>query len=352
MGLARSGWTRCSTKIQSDMTWETLDWAALDRLRETFLTGGGRAGPYWNAANDLASYDFTFGERIGWKWDAVLRELRWRGWRPAAQTVLDWGCGSGVAGRRVIGFFGAEHFARLVVHDQAALATDFAVTAARRVFPQLTVEGALPAFLRGSDSIGLLVISHVLNELSEAARQELSGLIGRAQAVLWVEPGTSEVARELVGFRERLRPMFRMVAPCTHQSACGLLAPENAAHWCHHFAAPPPGVFTDSNWMKFARRAGIDLRSLPYSFLVMERAMAATGVANPEGGARVLGEPRFYKGFARLLSCDAAGVSDLMLQKRDAPEFFKSLKRGSDLPPLHRWQRTGGRITAPEPFAP
>jgi hypothetical protein len=55
-----------------DLTWETLNWATLDRLRETFLRQGSNAGDYWQSAADLANYDFTFAQRIGWKWDAVL----------------------------------------------------------------------------------------------------------------------------------------------------------------------------------------------------------------------------------------------------------------------------------------
>ena len=69
------------------MTWDDLDWSALERFRELFLRGGPAAGPYWNSPGDLASYDFTYAERIGWKWDQVLRELRLRGWRPSTRTV-------------------------------------------------------------------------------------------------------------------------------------------------------------------------------------------------------------------------------------------------------------------------
>ena len=113
------------------MTWDDLDWSALDRLRGGFLSGSAAAGPYWKAPGDLASYDFTYGERIGWKWDHVLRELRLRGWRPRSRAVFDWGCGSGIAARRAISFFGAGHFDALTVWDHSPLATDFAANAAR-----------------------------------------------------------------------------------------------------------------------------------------------------------------------------------------------------------------------------
>ena len=51
------------------MTWTDLDWPALDRLRQKFLAstaaaGNAAAGSYWETPSDLASYDFTYGERI------------------------------------------------------------------------------------------------------------------------------------------------------------------------------------------------------------------------------------------------------------------------------------------------
>src|ERR1043165_9386478 len=129
------------------MTWEELDWTALDRLRAGFLEAGAKTPPYWQSASDLASYDFTYGERIGWKWDQVLRELRLRGWKPSARTVFDWGCGSGIAARRGISFFGAENFDGLTLWDHSPLAVDFAGDAARREFPALRVAQATPGFL-------------------------------------------------------------------------------------------------------------------------------------------------------------------------------------------------------------
>jgi hypothetical protein len=64
-------------------------------LRERFLNRTAGAEDYWRTAEDLALYDATFADRIGWKWDAVLRELTLRGWAPRSRHVLDWGCGTG-----------------------------------------------------------------------------------------------------------------------------------------------------------------------------------------------------------------------------------------------------------------
>ena len=105
----------------------------------------------------------------------------------------------------------------------------------------------------------------------------------------------------------------------------------------------------ESHWVRFARRAGIDLRSLPYSFLVLERQ----GLREPlpgglaPGGSRVLGAPRVYKGFAKLLSCQAENVRELELQKRVAPELFKAFKDRT-ASSLWRWTLQGQRIETVE----
>ena len=307
---------------KAELTWETIDWNALDRLRGAFLSGTGTSGVYWQARSDLASYDLTFAQRIAWKWEAVLTELQARGWTPPTGTVLDWGCGSGVASRCVLRAFGPETFSALRLFDRSSLAMEFAAERALAAFPKLPVQTGDPAGERG----GLLVLSHVLNELPEAGREALMEVLRRADAVLWVEPGTHADSRALVAMRERLRDEFSVIAPCTHQETCGLLAAGNERHWCHNFATPPPGVMADSDWVRFAQRMGIDLRSLPYTFLVLERKGLRTTEERFSGWARVVGAPRVYKGFTKLFSCEASGVRDLTLQKRDAPELFKRLK--------------------------
>jgi ribosomal protein RSM22 (predicted rRNA methylase) len=328
------------------MNWESLDWEVLDRLRQTFLATDKTPGPYWHTLTDLECYDFTFGERIGWKWDAVLRELQRRGWTPPIGSgVLDWGCGSGIAGRRVVDFFGRQNFSRLLLFDHSELAMDFAAHVAHAAFPALAVERASHRFLRENSPIGLLVISHVLNELDDVTRADLTGLIARSACVIWVEPGTHAISRALLRWREESQQAgFNLIAPCTHQSACGLLAVNNERHWCHHFAPPPAGIQADSGWVRFGQRAGIDLRALPYSFLVLDRRPATT----PAGVSRILGDPRVYKGYAKIFNCSAAGVEELTLQQRVDRDLFKSLKR-SHGPQLYRWTREGDRITAAEP---
>ncbi len=337
------------------MTWESVNWNALRRLRARFLQfdpreseGQGQAqaeaqaqaapdrSDYWRSHSELASYDFTFAERIGWKWDTVLAELRQRGWTPPQGTLLDWGCGTGVAGRRVVSAW-PDAFERLRLWDRSSPARHFAGARAKSAFPGLTVE-------EGQTPGDLLVLSHVLDELPPEALENLLALAARATAVLWVEPGTHPVSRSLAGIRERLvKNGFHAVAPCTHGAACGLFAPGNERHWCHHLARVPGEVHTDPGWGKFVKNLDLDLGRVPLSFLVLDRRAEP---ARDPALARVIGEPRFYKGFAKVLQCQADGVRELMLQKRDDAGLFKAMKKhpGS----LYRWQRDGEKIVSGE----
>lgn len=328
----------------SEVTWETLDWEALDRLRETFLAGRPPGGSYWKAPGDLASYDLTFAQRIGWKWDAVIAELQQRGWSPPAGTLLDWGCGSGIAGRCVLDGWSEGNLNRLEVFDHSALAMNYAEAKARSRFPAIPVQQISKAQCSSAPPAPrTLLISHVLNELDEAGGQSLRGALDHAAAVIWVEPGTYADSRSLIAMREALLGDFEVIAPCTHQARCGLLESSNERHWCHHFTAPPAGLLADANWVQFSRRAGIDLRAIPYSFLVLERKGLRDPIPGllPDGCSRVIGRARLYKGFAKIQSCQEDGVRDLELQKRDCPDVFKAFSNDRARP-VYRW-RTDGR---------
>lgn len=298
----------------------SIDWVALERMRGAFLDGTAGDNDYWSNESDLASYDATFAQRIGWKWDWVLRELRRRDWSPPAGPVLDWGCGSGIAGRAFLGEFGCEWVSELRLHDRSAIATRFAAGRARGRFPALRVKAGIPHIE------GVVLLSHVLTELSPPAIDTLvRDLEAGAAAVLWVEPGAREASRSLVAIRERLRPRFHLVAPCTHAAACPMLAAGNGRHWCHQFAPPPPAVFTDSDWGRFARLAQVDLRSLPLSCLVLDRRPPA---ALPARTARLIGRPRVYKPHALLLCCDETGLHERTVTRREDPEKYRAARKG------------------------
>ena len=323
------------------MDWQHINWPALERLRLAFLQGQAGTADYWTDEATLASYDATFAQRIGWKWDYVLAELSRRGWSPPRAEVLDWGCGSGIAGRAFVDHFGPDPVTALRLSDRSPLATRFAAERARRKYP------GLPVVVEPSEPPGILLLSHVLTELTPEATQTLADFAATAECVLWVEPGTYEASLQLIAVRERLRDRMNVVAPCTHAERCGILAPANERHWCHHFAAPPAAIFHDPDWARFANLLGIDLRDLPLSFLVLDRRPSPV---LPPSATRIIGHPRVYKPHALLLSCDAAGVSERRLTKRALPELFKSIRKG-ETEMLQCLQCNGDEITAMQPIS-
>ncbi len=291
---------------------------------------------YWQSLADLADYDATFAQRIGWKWDHVLAELRARGWQPPGGTLLDWGCGSGIAARAFLDWFEVSAVGQVAFWDRSSLAMSFAVEKARAKYAGLPVSSGLPA--RAS----LVLVSHVLTELADSALNALLDQLTGATAVLWVEPGTWEASRRLITMRERLRAQFNLVAPCTHGVGCGLLAPGNERHWCHHFRTPPDGVFSDPFWGRFAQMTGVDLRSLPLSYLVLDRRPVPP---LPKGTVRVLGRPRVYKTHAAVHACAAEGVAEVEIRRRELPEVVARLDSGA-WSPLQQWTCEGGRAVS------
>lgn len=321
--------------------WTARQIEILAGLRTRFLSGTAGDCDYWHSEEELALYDSTFAQRIGWKIDAVIRGLTSIGWHPRSRRVVDWGCGTGIATRCLLEVW--PEFEGVSFFDRSPLAVRFA--RARALEKKASLQIGEPSI----DKDTLLMISHVANELSAKDGDRLLELISQAGEVLWIEAGTYSDSRRLIEFRARILDQgtrTRVVAPCTHQAGCGMTLPNNAQHWCHHFAEAPPAIFQDARWAELSRKLGINLRVLPYSYLVLSRHE----VSLPKGCTRIIGHPRVAKGYCRVLSCAEEGVDDLMLQKRDAPEFFRALTKSCEWPP-QRWKSDGVKIVEMRPLA-
>jgi len=329
------------------MNFDTIDWNALNRMRHAFLDGTAGAQDYWQSESDLAAYDATFAQRIGWKWDHVLNELKQRGWSPPRGDVFDWGCGSGIAARAYLDHFGTDAVESLRIWDRSAIAINFSAQRARQKYAGLKVVAEINPFdPQTSKPPAVLLISHVLTELTQEQTQTLVEIAATAQTIIWVEPGTYEVSLTLIAIREKLRSAFNIIAPCTHQNRCGILSPENERHWCHHFAEPPSEVFMDSGWAQFANMTGVDLRDLPLSFLVLDKRPAPLV---PPNCGRIIGHPRLYKPYALVLGCDASGVSERRLTKRKHPDEFRVMRKG-ETHPIQIWETKDGEIVHMKPL--
>ncbi|ACF14037.1 Ribosomal small subunit Rsm22 [Chloroherpeton thalassium ATCC 35110] len=317
------------------MNIEDLDWQSLERLRRIFLEGSAHE-VYWESESDIEHYDRTFAQRIGWKWQHVLDDLSLLGWQPPKGEVMDWGCGSGIATRRFLQHFGADATSRVTLWDHSPHAIQLAARKIEASFGNLPISKKETFY----GETGTLLISHVITELSEWQLGNLLELAGKAETIIWVEPGTYESSRSLIAVREALSDTFNLVAPCTHQAACGMRRSENELHWCHFFAETPQEAFTESGWSKFAKLMGIDLRHLPLSYLVLDKRPVA---ALPENLVRVIGNARIYKAHALVQGCTASGVEEKRLMKRYDAQAFRAFKKGK-FPTMQRWFLEKGDI--------
>jgi hypothetical protein len=314
------------------MNLSNQQWQKLRGLRKYFLSGEPNHHAYWDSDETVALYDQTFAVRIGWRWDAVIDQLRFLNWQPSGKILLDWGCGAGIATRKILTAF--SQFETAYLADLSPIAERYAVELASPIFPATSIRTGIP-----SDEPFCLILSHVLGELDDTAEQQLAQIMARASSLIWVEPGTYAVSRRLVTWRDRLG--WPVVAPCTHHQPCPMRAQENRHHWCHFFAQPPPEIFMSADWSEFAKQMEIDLGTLAFSYLVLDR-LASLGY-NPEI-ARSIGSTRVYKASAKLQLCDAGGLHDVELMKRDFPDTWKALKKGWS-PDLLKVEMNGNRIS-------
>jgi SAM-dependent methyltransferase len=307
-------------------------WQKLRELREFFLSAQPNHAAYWDSEKTVELYDQTLAVRIGWRWDAVLGQLRSLRWQPGEKLFLDWGCGSGIAARKILEAF--PHFDSVYLSDLSPHAERYAAKRMLTQFPAVSVRPGIPP----AGEPFCLVLSHVLGELDVKSEELLASIVTRSSSLIWVEGGSAVLSKKLVLWRERLN--WPVIAPCTHRQPCGMLAPENHMHWCHFFTRPPGETFMSAEWAEFAKQLEIDHRTVAFSYLVLDR----TATDQPSGLARNIGSTRVYKATAKLQLCDADGLHDVELMKRDFPEVWRDLKKGWS-PDVVKVGTTGDRIS-------
>ncbi len=290
------------------------DWQKLAKLRNQFLHDASEN--YWSTQRDLELYDLVFAARIGWKWNAVLESLTRIGWKPQSDKIIDWGCGTGIASRKISEWSGIKE---VTLIDQSPLALDFS----KQQLDKKGITSKSQSFEAPFVASSLLLLSHVLSELSEKEMFELALKVATVDEIIWVEPGSRDISRKLSQVRKiLLQTGHQVVAPCTHALSCPMLKPEHEQHWCHFFAPPPTEIFQSAFWHEASCKLGIDLRSLPYSYLAFSRYHLPSWKTGDE---RLIAHPRSYKGYGKLFCCGSSGLHERTLQKRDNPELFKKL---------------------------
>jgi len=277
---------------------------------------------YWTPEL-LQLYSETLGERILWKWQAFLEDLKSTYRHPeflfkdSSLKITDWGCGPGTAsfafakscsnGPHNFNFF-----------DRSQVAMNFAQ---KRLSDYSHTDSKLEA-------PSLLLISYVLSELPKEEENKLLEKICAADAFMWVDAGTYKESRRLSKIRNTLLSHFDFLAPCPHSAKCPLSDDAHPHDWCHRFAKAPQEVFHSSKWSTLANELKIDLRSLPYASLYGVKKKFSDQTATIDHKEVRIGSPRVGKHEITVDFCTPeAEYVRRKVTKRANPELFKKLRK-------------------------
>lgn len=186
-----------------------------------------------------------------------------------------------------------------------------------------------PAALRGAavrrgdlaagafPSADLVLASYALAEISPAAQGSVVERLWAAceGLLVLVEPGTPAGHARLSAARDRLIAAgARIAAPCPHQDACPLAAPdlrrEGFPGWCHFSVRLPR-----SRDHRLAKGAATPFEDEKFAYLVAARPQVAAAAP----GARVLARPRAGKPGVELKLCAPAGLEARFVPRREKP---------------------------------
>lgn len=164
----------------------------------------------------------------------------------------------------------------------------------------------------------LVVIGHVLNELSVNQRSDLIARAWAATAhtLIIVEPGTSAFFPMLTTIRQTLIDLgAHVIAPCTHCSRCPMVD-----DWCHYATK-----IARPDFQRLARGATLPYEEAKYSYIAVSRIPIAYN------GARVLHDTTTHKGYITLEHCSSRGImtSSVPKRQRDAYRLARDAQWGS-----------------------
>jgi ribosomal protein RSM22 (predicted rRNA methylase) len=231
----------------------------------------------------------------------------------APQSLLDAGAGPGTAS-----WAAAEAFSSLtsfaLLDDNPALRA-LALELARgsvRLGDMTYDKGEARALVAQSEPADLVVASYVIGELDEAARTGLAAsLWSKARDTLViVEPGTPAGYQRVLALRRQLIAAgAHVVAPCPHDDACPLSAPD----WCHFTQRLPR-----SRAHMQMKGAEVPFEDEKFAYVALSRAPVTI---HP---ARVLAQPMVGKAEIAAKLCTADGVVIARIPHRVKADYARA----------------------------
>lgn len=294
-GLEREGYSKAQTQKLA---------TAILSLSKRYQEGGEKSD-VWQTVSHRSAYWCYF---LPWNFlrlQAVVQEGQRRGFFEGVTDVVDYGAGLGTT-QLVLGSTALPHSHLSMVAIEAspvarqlneAWQTQFGSSVKTRVTSGYSL-------LSPPSPKSVAVLSYSLNEVSTLPPNLL--LYDR---VLILEPSTRQAGRRLMTVRDEfLRNGFHCWAPCTHETACPLLA-SSKTDWCHDRI-----LVERPDWMmKIEQHLPLDNRSLTFSYLLLAKGPP---VRQP-GIARVIGDTQMEKGKVRQAICRGAQREFLAWLKKE-----------------------------------
>jgi len=275
---------------------------AVAAISEAYRTGGAvrlasaeRAAAYL-AVRMPATYAAAY---------AVLREVRERLGARAIESVLDAGAGAGAASLAARELFPAARIT--MVERDAALAA-----AARDWLPDAQFVSADVERLDKFPPHDLVMAAYALGEMERPPGARLWD--AARVAFVAIEPGSARGFTVVRQIRDSLLARSaRMLAPCPHESACPLAAPE----WCH-FATR----VERSRIHRRLKEADLNYEDEKFSYVALAREPAELAPA------RIIRRVRQRPGLIELELCGRAGVRSERVT-RGAREAFRAARHAA-----------------------
>lgn len=226
-------------------------------------------------------------------------------------TFIDWGCGPGTASLALASFEKLRpQIEKQVLIDQSRLVlSHFQDLHSILVKPEKTTDPHLTKNLQKENSC--LVCSYSLTEVTELPKGWEA-----FEALMILEPSTSDDGRELLTLRQKLIDQgYSIWAPCTHQMKCPLLN-ESKTDWCHdRIEVDAPDWFLELEQYLPMRN-----RTITTSYLLARKAKAPEFAKNI---GRLIGDSREEKGKTRQMFCRGEHREFLTwMHKKITPQVF------------------------------
>jgi ribosomal protein RSM22 (predicted rRNA methylase) len=300
--------------------------ASVDRLISRYRSPHPARTPVLASAADATAYA---AYRMSATWAAVrsalmqLAELA-PGFRP--ETLLDVGGGTGAAAWAATEVF--PSVTEATVLDQSAealrIGRELAGCADSAALRSARWRRAVFAGLRGLGGAGLVTVSYVLSELSEAGQRDMvARAAGSSGAVAVIEPGTPDGYRRVLAAREVLIGAgLTVVAPCPQQGGCPLAA---GADWCHFSVR-----INRSSLHRRLKGGELGHEDEKFSYVLASRNIRETAPG------RILRHPLKRQGLVLLQVCTRTeGVTRTLVSKRQGETYrrARNVEWGEPWPP-------------------